>query len=377
MAKPEPHIVKMICHPYRIPFRQPFATAHGELLAREGAIFEIVTDTDITGVGEVVTLPEFDGPSLEVLLGFLEKQAVTMQGSEISPMLQRIRDYIPHGINYAPTLNGLEIALLDILGKLKNVSIAQLLAVPHTLPRANVLINATIGVREISAAIEAARSAVAAGFSCIKLKVGIDATVEEEIRRISMVRTAIGATPQLRLDANEGWDFARARAILAACKDFHIEYVEQPLPRDQLAEMHALRQTTTIPIAADEAISNQATIKGVLDATAADILIIKPSLLNGLYAAQYAILRATKRQVRCVITSAIETGVGVTAALHLAAAMPQVDLACGLATLPLLADDLLVEPLQVAGGMMRVPDGPGLGVTVDWEKLAQYEIDVP
>ncbi len=78
---------------------------------------------------------------------------------------------------------------------------------------------------------------------------------------------------------------------------------------------------------------------------------------------------AAERGVRSVITSTLEAGIGVAAALHLAAASPAVTLECGLATLPLLIDDLLVNDLPVRTGMIAVPGGPGLGVELDREAL--------
>jgi L-Ala-D/L-Glu epimerase len=78
--------------------------------------------------------------------------------------------------------------------------------------------------------------------------------------------------------------------------------------------------------------------------------------------------------VECVVTSSMESGIGVTAALHVAAATPEMTLECGLATLDLLEDDLIVEPPRIEGGAMFVPGGPGLGVELDREALARYAV---
>jgi L-alanine-DL-glutamate epimerase-like enolase superfamily enzyme len=110
---------------------------------------------------------------------------------------------------------------------------------------------------------------------------------------------------------------------------------------------------------------------------AADILVIKPQLAGGLRLGQQIIAEATQRGTRCVITSTIETGIGLTAALHLAAASPDVTLECGLATLSLLADDLLVGELPLHHGFIEVPAGPGLGVDLDRKALERWITSSP
>jgi len=138
--------------------------------------------------------------------------------------------------------------------------------------------------------------------------------------------------------------------------------------------MRDLRRAVPIPIAVDEALHGLESAQLVLDNEAADILVVKPQLAGGLHAVQQIMQAAAERGVRSVITSAIETGIGVAAALHLAAASPAVTLECGLATLHLLVDDLLVEGLPVREGFMTVPTGSGLGVTLDRKALDKYSL---
>ena len=132
-----------------------------------------------------------------------------------------------------------------------------------------------------------------------------------------------------------------------------------------LIGMYQLRQVVPVPIAADEALYNLASARRILTWEAADVLIIKPQLTGGLRAARQIIQEATTRAVQCVITSVLETGIGLAAALHLAAATHDITLACGLATLPLLANDLLLDDIVMQQGSLTVPTGPGLGIQLD------------
>src|SRR5260370_41215847 len=136
--------------------------------------------------------------------------------------------------------------------------------------------------------------------------------------------------------------------------------------------MRARGRAVPIPIAVDEALYSLESANRSLDSEAADVLVIKPQLAGGLRAAQQIMQRAAQRGVHSVITSAIEAGIGLAAALHLAAASPAVTLECGLATLHLLSDDLLIDDLPVRDGFLAVPKGAGLGVALDEEALDRY-----
>ncbi len=272
------------------------------------------------------------------------------------------------------TLCGLEIALLDLIGKAEGCGVCTLLSPAGSAPRAAVPVNAVIGARATEAAIATARDARKNGFRCVKLKVGWGVSVHEETERVAAVRDAIGPAMHLRLDANEAWNLEEAIVILSQCVPYDIQYVEQPLKAHDLAGMRTLRQALPIPIAADEALHSLESARLLLDSEAADILVIKPQLAGGLRVGQKIIQAATERGVRSIITSTLEAGIGLVAALHLAAASPAVTLECGLATLDLLIDDLLIDDLTVRDGFLTVPTGPGLGVALDWEALHRYSL---
>ena len=195
-----------------------------------------------------------------------------------------------------------------------------------------------------------------------------------EVARVAAVREAIGPDIRLRLDANEAWSLEQAIAILSNCAQFDIQYVEQPIKASDLAGMHTLRQAVPMAIAADEALYDLKSARRILDSQAADILIVKPQLAGGLRVGRQIIQEAAQRGIRSVVTSTLETGIGLVAALHLAAASPEVTLECGLATGHLLVDDLLVDDLPIRNGFLAVPTGSGLGIVLDREALDKYSL---
>lgn len=357
---------------YRLPLHNSFSTAHGAMTSREGIIVQVTTRQGISGIGEIAPLPASGGGSLADAHMLLPALIARLYYKTLHEALDLVFTEGKADTKATSTLCGLEIALLDAIGKAEGHEVCTLLSPAGSAPRAAVPVNAVIGARATEAAIAAARDARRNAFRCVKLKVGWGASVHEEIERVAAVRDAIGPAMHLRLDANEAWNLEEAIAILLQCVPYNIQYVEQPLKAHDLAGMHALRQAMPIPIAADEALHGLESARRILDNEAADILIIKPQLAGGLRVGQRIIQAATERGVRSVITSTIEAGIGLVAALHLAAASPAVTLECGLATLHLLIDDLLIDDLPVSDGYLAVPTGPGLGVALDEEALDRY-----
>ncbi len=358
-------------HTYRLPFLHSFSTAHSVITSREGIIVQVTTSQGISGVGEIAPLPAFAGGSLEDAYALLPTLAERLRHKALHEALHLIAAEKVY-TKTASTLCGLEIALLDALGKAKACGISTLLSPSDFVPRAVVPVNAVIGARATKAAIATALDAKNNGFPCVKFKVGLGLSVHDEIERIASVRDAIGPAMHLRLDANEAWQLDEAIAILSRCVLYDIQYVEQPLKAHDLVGMRTLRQALPIPIAVDEAVYDLESAYLLLDNEVADILVIKPQLAGGLRIGQQIIHAATERGVRSVITSTIEAGIGLAAELHLAAASPEITLECGLATLPLLIDDLLIDELPVRNGFLTVPTGPGLGVELDRKALDSY-----
>ena len=138
-----------------------------------------------------------------------------------------------------------------------------------------------------------------------------------------------------------------------------------------LEGMAQVRSAVATPIGADESVRGPEQARHVVEASAADVLIVKPMLAGGLRRSRQIVELALAAGLEALVTSTIDAGVGVAAALHLAATLPT-PRACGLATAALLVDDLLTCPLAILDGAMHLPSGPGLGVALDTQALARY-----
>ncbi len=321
-------------HHVRVPFRTPFATPAGDWAARESWIVSVRGEGGRIGIGEAVA----DGD--DALAG------------------------------------AVAAALLDIDA-----------AVPAVLGRGGdgIGVNATLpGLDPLTTAM-AARLAVAAGYRTLKLKAGARDTVGELAVRVASVRDAVGDGIALRLDANGTWTLDEASARCDALVPYGLQYVEQPMAPAALDDAAELRRRVGagVRVAADEAVTSLDAARLLLDAGAADVLVVKPARVGGPVVVAEIARLAAEHGVPVVISSLFETGVGLALGLRCAALLPDVpgwaaaQRDHGLATADLLVDDLLEEPLPVDRGRMRVPGGPGsggLGVVLDEAAVARFAV---
>jgi O-succinylbenzoate synthase len=190
----------------------------------------------------------------------------------------------------------------------------------------------------------------------------------EDIERVAAVRDALDAAGpggRIRVDANGGWSVDEAARMLRALGQYSLEYAEQPCAT--LDELAALRRLTDLPVAADESIRKAEDPLRVKAAGAADIVMIKVQPLGGVRA---ALRVAGACGLPAVVSSAVDSSVGLAAGAALAAALPELPYACGLATMSLLTGDITAEPLTEEGGLL-----PVRRPAVDPGALARWETD--
>ncbi len=197
----------------------------------------------------------------------------------------------------------------------------------------------------------------AAGCTTAKVKVAeAGESLEDDVARVSAVRDALGPNGRIRVDANGGWGVDEAVVALAELAQFGLEYAEQPCPDvEQLAAVRRLLagRGIDVPIAADESIRRAGDPLRVRDAGAADVAIVKVQPLGGV---RRCLELAELLGMPVVVSSALETSVGLRAGVALAAALPDLPYACGLETGSLLVDDVVVHPLRAMGGMLAVTE---------------------
>jgi O-succinylbenzoate synthase len=191
----------------------------------------------------------------------------------------------------------------------------------------------------------------ASGCRTAKIKVAEPGqSAADDRARVEAVRDALGPGGAIRIDANGAWDVDTAAARLADLdRAVGLEYAEQPCPT--LADLAALRRRVDVRIAVDECVRRSADPRRVELREAADVVVLKVQPLGGVRAALEV---AEAHGLPCVVSSALETSVGIAAGLALAAALPELPFACGLATVALLTDDVTSAPLLPVDGELPV-----------------------
>jgi o-succinylbenzoate synthase len=169
--------------------------------------------------------------------------------------------------------------------------------------------------------------------------------------RLEAVRDALGPRGAVRVDANGAWSLDDAEAAVRRLERAAggLEYVEQPCA--DVEDLARLRRRVDVPIAADESIRRAEDPYRVRDLAAADVAVLKVQPLGGVRA---CLRIAEEIGLPVVVSSALETSVGIAAGVALAAALPQLPHACGLATVQLLADDVVTDPLLPVEGQLPV-----------------------
>ncbi|MDR3070048.1 MAG: o-succinylbenzoate synthase [Propionibacteriaceae bacterium] len=178
----------------------------------------------------------------------------------------------------------------------------------------------------------------------------------QDIERVEAVRDALGAGGKVRVDANGAWNVQEALTRLRRLNGFELEYAEQPCASvGELAELRLqlARRGANILVAADESIRRADDPQRVVDAEAADIAVVKVQPLGGV---RKALALAQRLGLPVVVSSALETSVGLRAGLALAAALPELPYACGLNTSRLLVKDVVSTPLSAVDGELRLAD---------------------
>ena len=187
----------------------------------------------------------------------------------------------------------------------------------------------------------------------VKVKVAeIGQTLADDVARVRAVRAFIGPAGRIRLDANGGWNVDQAERAAHELSPFDLEYLEQPCATiPELVELRERLHDWDLPIAADESVRKAEDPLEVAREGAADLLVIKAQPLGGIRNA-IAIVEAAGLPV--VVSSALDTSVGLSMGAHLAAALPELNYDCGLATATLLAADVTGEPLHAVDGELTV-----------------------
>lgn len=357
---------------------EPFESSFSLFEHRRYALVEIRCDNGLTGWGECLGPAALNAAVVQAMAGRL----VGQDARSIEPiwleLYSQFRDQGQRGI-ILTALSGIDIALWDLAGQYRECPVYELMGGTF---RDSVPAYATGGFRVVGreradTLVEEARAALEAGFEAIKIKIGFG--VEADLEAIGTVRDAIGPKVALMIDANHGYDRLNAQRLGNGAEQFDLAWFEEPVVPEDLDGYRQLRTRQPLAIAGGETWHGRWAIAQALKADAVDILQPDVCGIGGLSEARKVLTLADVAQVR-VVPHVWGTGIAMAAALQFHAILPPSPPAFETQSVLFefdrtpnpLRDALLVDPIHAEQGKVAIPEGYGLGVTINPDALQHF-----
>ncbi len=322
--------------------------------------------TTIGGLSYGVESPEGICSAIDT---YIAPALLGCNADNVNAAIQKV-DKLVKGNRIAKT--AVEIALWDGLGKRLGVPVSQLFggAVHDRLPVAWTLAsgNSETDIAEAQEMIETRRHNI------FKLKIG-KRSVREDVAHVARIKKAVGDAASIRVDVNTAWSLQDARWGLKGLQDAGCELVEQPVQARYRRAMAELTCGYEIAVMADEALNGPEDALAVADANAADVFAVKVAQSGGLKRASEVIAIAQAAGRGLYGGTMLETGLGTAAALQLFSTVETLHWGTEFFGPLLLTGEILAEPITYHDFCVEIPRGPGIGVTLDPEKIAYFRRD--
>lgn len=352
-----------------IPIEGQVFSRSGVRNSRSTTLVQVETDEGITGVGSC----SGNGDLIEVIVAkILKPLLVGMDPIEIDQIWDTAyvrgghKEFGTRGVGVV-TLSGIDMALWDILGKVRNVPVYQLLG---GRCRDKVPVYATALYPEQPAKMaRRAREFADQGFHGVKIKVGFD--LEQDITNVQAVRREVGTGFVVMTDANQGYTVEVALEAAAAFADSGIYWLEEPLFAEDIAGHSLLRKQGRVPIAVGENLHMCYSFENFAFRNAVDFLQPDVARAGGISEIKKIASMAAQHQL-AISFHTWGDGVALAASIHLSAALENCTVMEFDYTYNPLRSELLRDPIKVQDGFVSPPDKPGLGVELDWAALERF-----
>ncbi|WCT74129.1 muconate/chloromuconate family cycloisomerase [Sphingomonas naphthae] len=359
-----------------VPTIRPHILAMATMHQQSIVIVRLRDSDGIEGIGEGTTIgglsygeesPESIKLAIDTYIAPLILNAGTVG---VSALMRRVGKMV-RGNHIAKC--AVETALLDLAGKRLGVPVSELIGggrVRESLPVAWTLASGDTArdIAEAEAMLDQRRHRI------FKLKIGKRA-VADDVAHVGAICRALGDRASVRVDVNQNWDEAQADRGMGMLFDVGVDLVEQPIARDALPAMARLSARHTIPLMADEALHGPRDAFAIAATAGARIFAVKIAQSGGLHAANDVARIAEAAGIGLYGGTMLEAGVGTAASAQLFATFPSLAWGTELFGPLLLTEELLAEPLAYADFELAVPTGPGIGVSLDEDKVARLRRD--
>jgi len=353
------------------PHQLSMTTMKGQTLM----IVRIRMSDGIVGIGEGTTIgglaygPESPEGMKLAIDTYITPTLLQSDPNRVGPTMGAINKAV-QGNNFAKC--AVETALVDALGKRNRLAASELLGgrFHDRLPVAWTLASGDTGA-DIA---EAEEMLAKRRHNIFKLKIG-RGDPQENIAHVAAIKRALGDRASVRVDVNQAWSEAVASRCLPLLRDAGVELVEQPVALRNISGLARLARETSVAIMADEALSGPETAFQLAQLAAADVFALKIAQSGGLFATARVAAIAEAAGIGLYGGTMLEGGVGTAASAHLFSTFPRLEWGTELFGPLLLTEEILEEPLQYGEFSLKVPTGPGLGISIDEDRLSRFRRD--
>jgi len=350
-----------------VPLREPVTGVHGVTAVQQSVLVRVVADDGVEGWGDVDPTPGYTLESVDDIHADVERLAAALRGADpfnVQRALARMDETVAGAFEAKAAI---EMAMLDLEGHALGVPVHALLGGRLV---DEVVLNAWIGAVPPEQAAREATAWVARGFTTAKIKVAGPGPLGRE--RVAAVREAVGDRMALRVDFNESLTPDEAVPFIRSLEGYDLTLVEQPVPRDRIDVLAEIRRKIGIPLMADESVTSPASLIEIIRREAADLVKVKAMKQGGLLRTRSMVDCAAAAGLRVVIGHGFGLTLSTLAEATLAATSAAVLPGCEAVGPLKMAADVVDTPADLGHGVLKLPDGPGLGASIDARALARY-----
>ena len=361
-------ITRIEAIPVNVPFKRPFVVWRGVAKTKDHVIALVETDEGITGLGEASPFLYYAPETQPDVVSTLENYFPALLIGEDPFDLERLGAMLDQNVDgHHFSKAAIEMALWDIIGQKLGEPLYRLLGGKC---RPSVPVVAILHNGEPAEMAREAEERVSSGFKHLKIKIGFE--TDRDVARVEAVRQAVGEGVSIRVDAEESYDLKGALGVARRLQKVGLELFSQPIPRHNYDDMALLRQSIDIPLLLDESIITPEDVLTAVRLGTGDLINIKVVKAGGVLNSKRMAAIARTAGVACLVGSMLEMGPGTVFAGHFALSTANITYPCEIIGPLLLADDVIKEPVVFKDGALHLPDSPGLGVELDWEKVKRY-----
>lgn len=372
--------VEVVPLSYTLPEGRGLGDARGFGRDRSTTLLRLETDTGLVGWGEAFIPGDIGRATIEEL--FLD-DVVEMDPFDVESLAERSYTdpyHFAESVFVQSAVSAIDIACWDIIGKAVDRPVHRLLGGRErtTLTPYASTMYFTEADRAIAGPI---KQAVAEGFTAAKIKIGTG--IEEDVRRVRTAREVLGDDADLMVDVNGNYRPEQAVKTAKAIAEYDVTWMEEPVPPNNLSGYREVKRRVDVPIAAGEAHYGRFEFKRLIDDRTVDIVQPNLARCGGLSEARTIAKLATTENVG-IRPHIWNSGIGLAAAIQFAASVsdyphtrnvPQPMLVEFDRSENPLRDELLEDPFDPTGGVIDVPQGPGLGISIDEAAIERYRVD--